>query len=102
MNIQFFSSRQTVLPSGWTQESSISIFGSAEVDATAVPGEDARLRVVTFFGSAEVRVPRGCSVRLSGVDIFGSQKVEVEPSPDGPWIGVTAIPILGSIKIRSG
>lgn len=102
MNIQFFSTRQTALPQGWNKETSISIFGSTRIDATAAPGGDAKLSVVTLFGSASVRVPPGCSIRLSGMDVFGSQSVEVEPAPGGPLIQLRAIPILGSIKVRSG
>lgn len=102
MNIQFFSSRKTVLPQGWAKETSISIFGSTRIDATAPPGEDAKLSVITLFGSAEVLVPQGCSIRLSGMDFFGSQSVEVEPTPGGPLIQLRAIPILGSIKVRPG
>jgi hypothetical protein len=102
MNIQFFSSRQTALPSGWIKEWSISIFGSARIDATAAPGEGAKLSVITFFGSATVLVPQGCSIQLSGGDFFGSQSVDVEPAPGGPLIQFRAIPILGSIKVRPG
>jgi hypothetical protein len=102
MNIQFFSTRQTVLPPGWIKEWSISIFGSTRIDASAPPGEDAKLSVITFFGSAGVSVPPGCSIRLSGADFFGSQSVEVEPAPGGPLIQLRAIPILGSIKVRAG
>jgi hypothetical protein len=102
MNIQFFSSRQTALPQGWTKETSLSIFGSTRIDASAAPGEDAKLSVITVFSSATVLVPVGCSVRLSGADFFGSQSVDVEPTPGGPLIQLRAIPILGSIKVRAG
>ena len=104
MNIQFFSSRQTAVLglSEICVSTSISIFGSTRIDATAAPGEGAQLTVVTFFGSANVLVPPGCSIQLSGGDFFGSQSVEVEPAPGGPLIRLRAIPILGSIKVRPG
>jgi hypothetical protein len=48
-----------------------------------------------------VLVPPGSTVYLSGGDILGSHRVEVEPTADGPSIKIQAVPVLGSIKIRA-
>lgn len=101
MYIQVLGSRRTVLPSGWGEETSLSVVSSARIDATAAPGEGATLTVITFLSSATVFVPVGARIQLSGGDILGSHSVDVEPSPDGPSITIQAYPVLGSIKIRS-
>lgn len=101
MDIQVLGSRRTVLPPGWGEETNLCVVSSARIDATAAPGEDAKLTIITFLSSATVFVPVGARIQLSGGDIFGSHSVDVEPSPDGPSIMIQAHPILGSVKIRS-
>jgi hypothetical protein len=65
------------------------------------PGDGAKLTIFSFLSSTTVIVPKGCQVQMSGGDVLGSHSVHVEPSEDGPLIEIRAIPVLGSIKIRS-
>ena len=69
------------------------------LDATAEPGDDAKLTVVSILCGTKVLVPQGTRVQLSGGDIFGSHRVDVEPSADGPLMKIQAVPVLGHIKI---
>ena len=79
----------------------MSVMGDTRIDATAEQGTDAKLTVVAVLCDTTVLVPPGSNVQLSGGDILGSHRVEVEPTPDGPSIKIQAVPVLGSIKIRA-
>lgn len=68
------------------------------VDAVA---HSAELTVVAILCGATVLVPPGSRVQLSGGDILGSHRVDVEPRADGPLVKIQAVPVLGSIKIRA-
>ena len=57
--------------------------------------------VVSILGGTTVLVPPGTRVQLSGRDILGSHRIDVEPSEVGPVLKVQLIPVLGSIRIRS-
>jgi hypothetical protein len=101
MYIQFLGSGTTRLAAGWVEEKTLSMLSSGRIDATAVPGDDAMLRVISILSSTTVTVPQGSRVQLSGGDVLGSHSVDVGSRPDGPVIMIQAIPVLGSIKIRS-
>ena len=79
----------------------MSVMSDTRLDVTAEPGDGAKLTVVSILCRTTVLVPSGTRVQLSGGDILGSHRVDVEPSLDGPLIEIQAIPVLGSIKIRS-
>ena len=79
----------------------MSVMGDTRIDATAEQGPDAKLTVVAILCEARVLVPPGSTVYLSGGDILGSHRVEVEPTADGPSIKIQAVPVLGSIRIRT-
>jgi hypothetical protein len=101
MYIQVFGRHTTALPPGWGEEICLSVMSDNRVDATAEQGDGAKLTVVSILCSTRVLVPPGSTVQLSGGDILGSHTVDVEASSDGPLIKIQAIPVLGSIKIRS-
>lgn len=101
MYVQVFGSRPPKLPPGWSEETLVSAVSSGKLDATAPPGSGAKLKIYSFLSSATVLVPKGCQVRMSGGDVLGSHSVRVESEDDGPVIEIQAIPVLGSIKIRS-
>jgi hypothetical protein len=69
------------------------------LDATAEPGADAKLTVVSILCGTKVFVPAGTCVELSGGDILGSHRVTAQPSVDGPVMKIQAIPVLGRITI---
>lgn len=74
---------------------------STSVDATAEPGDDGKLTVVSLLCGTTVLVPLGTSLQLSGGDVLGSHRIDVEPSEAGPVLKLHLIPILGSIRVRS-
>jgi hypothetical protein len=90
-----------MLPPGWGEEFSISVMSTTTVDATAEPGDDAKLTVVSLLCGTTVVVPPGTRVQLSGGDVMGSHRIDVEPSEAGPELRLQLIPILGSIKVRA-
>jgi hypothetical protein len=100
MYIRFLGGSKTVLPDQWTEEIIFSVMSGAAIDATAQPGDGAKLTVVTALSGTTVLVPPGARIRVTGGDILGSHSVKVEPGA-GPEIEIQAIPILGSVKVRS-
>ena len=101
MYIQVFGNRKPALPPGWGNEISVSLMSGTRLDATAEPAEDAKLTVVSILCGTKVLVPEGTRVELSGGDILGSHRVDVELRVDGPLMRIQAIPVLGSIKIQA-
>jgi hypothetical protein len=101
MYIQVFGNRKPALPPGWGHETSVSLMSGTRLDATAEPADDAKLTVVSILCGTKVLVPQGARVQLSGGDILGSHRVDVEPSADGPLMKIQAIPVLGHIKIHT-
>jgi hypothetical protein len=100
VDVAILSGRQSTLPEGWTKHTIVAVFGGAEIDARATPADGASLKFVGVFGGARVTVARGARVSLSGFSLLGGRKVDVESSPDGPSIPVTAYTVLGGIEIR--
>jgi len=99
--IQVFGRHKPALPAGWGKEFSLSVMSGSRVDATAEPGDDAKLTVVSVLCGTTVLVPQGTRVQLSGGDVLGSHRIDVEPSEAGPELKLQLIPVLGSIKVRS-
>ena len=79
----------------------MSLMSDTRLDATAEPGDDAKLTVVSILCGTKVLVPEGARLQLSGGDILGSHRVDVEPSADGPLMKIQAIPVLGHMKIHA-
>ncbi len=79
----------------------MSVMSDTRLDATAEPGDDAKLTVVSILCGTKVLVPEGTRLQLSGGDILGSHRVDVEPSADGPLMKIQAIPVLGHIKVHA-
>ena len=101
MFFQVLSSRAPVLPPGWRAETLVSALSSGKADASAAPGDGAKLTIYSFLSSTTVIVPHGCRVQMSGGDVLGSHSVQVDPDADGPQVEIRAIPVLASIKVTS-
>jgi hypothetical protein len=101
MYIHVFGRHKPVLPPGWGDELSISVMSTTSVDATAEPADGAKLTVISVLCGTTVLVPPGTRVQLSGGDVLGGHRIDVEPSEDGPELRLQLIPVLGSIKVRS-
>jgi hypothetical protein len=100
MSIQVIASGTTKLGTNWVDESHTAILSSGTVDATARPGEGAKLSVVSIASSPTVVVAPGTQVELTGWSLLGSRKVATAPPGDGPLIEIKAITILGSIRVK--
>ncbi len=83
-DVAVFGGREIVLPAGWTEQRLISILGGAEVDATATPGEEAKLTFLSFLGGARVRVPDGSRVTIGGFSFLGGRSVKVHIERERP------------------
>jgi hypothetical protein len=98
-DVTVFGGRRGRLPDGWTKQTLVSIFGGAEVDARATPGEGARLTIIAILGGAKVLVPAGARVTVGGFAFLGGRKVEVHSKPDGPEIHLHAYTVLGGVEV---
>ena len=102
MYIHFLGSGgRTDLSTGWGDETSISALSPTRIDATAPAADGAKLTVISILCTTTVVVAPGSRITLSGGDILGSHSTDVDPRDDGPAVHIQAIPILGSIKIKS-
>jgi hypothetical protein len=102
MYIHFLGSGgSTELSAGWSDETSFSALSSTRIDATAPAADGAKLTVISILCTTTVLVAPGSRITLSGGDILGSHSIDVDPRDDGPAVHVQAIPVLGSIKIKS-
>jgi hypothetical protein len=99
-DVAILGGREITLPVGWTRQRLISVFGGADVDATAAPGAGAELTFVGVFGGASVRVPEGARVSIGGFALLGGRRVKVSSSETGPAIKVNAYSLLGGLEIR--
>jgi hypothetical protein len=100
-DIAIFGGRRVKLPVGWTKQRLVAIFGGAQVDATAAPGEGATLGLVTILGGAEVTVPAGAPVTASGVALLGGRSIDVDSMEDGPEIRLKAYTVLGGVRVKN-
>lgn len=99
MQFSLLGGRRLRLPSGWTSETSYTLIGGADVDATSEPGPSARVRIYTLIGGADVRVPKGARVTLKGGSLIGNRTLAVSPG-DGPEILVLACSVIGGVTVR--
>ncbi len=100
MNIVVFGSLgKRVLPAGWTEETTIALFGSADFDLTGVaPGDNPRLTAAAILGSVNITVEEGTNIALSGLSLLGSRNVKVTGGA-GPTIRLRGIVVLGSVNV---
>jgi hypothetical protein len=102
MFIHFLGSGgKTKLVAGWNDEISLSALSPTRIDATAPTTDGAKLTVISILCTTTVSVAPGSRITLSGGDILGSHSIDVDEREDGPAVHVQAIPVLGTIKIRS-
>ncbi len=100
VDVAILSGRRSTLPAGWAKQTIVAVLGGADVDASATPAEGASITFVGIFGGAKITVARGARVSLAGFSFLGGRKVDVQSSPDGPAVRVTAYTVLGGVEIR--
>jgi hypothetical protein len=99
IDVAVLGGRQIRLPDGWMKQTLVSIFGGAEVDARATPGEGAVLNFVGIFGGAKVVVPAGARVTTGGFAFLGGRRVNVASSPEGPAIRIFSYTLLAGLEV---
>jgi DUF1707 SHOCT-like domain/Cell wall-active antibiotics response LiaF, C-terminal len=83
----------------------IAAFGGATLDLSAAQAEasESVITVVAALGGAEIIVPRGVSVQLSGFSLLGGKGDKREPGPPlpgSPLVRVRAFTFLGGVTIK--
>jgi hypothetical protein len=68
-----------------------------------IPGPDVEIEVVSVLGSAELIVPEGVHVDVSGSSILSGRILNLggTPPPGAPTLRVRATAVLGSLSIRT-
>jgi hypothetical protein len=99
LDVAVFSGRKLRLADGWWKQTLVTVFGGADVDGSAEPGEGARLTIVTVLGGARVVVPAGARLKVGGFGFLGGRKIDVHSKPDGPKIRLRAFAVLGGIDV---
>ena len=102
--VTIFDDRHVVVPDGPLGARVVTtIFGDLDLDLRrATLGENATLQVVTIFGDAELQVPPGWDITVSGPEIFGD--VSAPPHPTTPSTGalrLQVVTIFGDIRVRA-
>lgn len=78
------------------------VLGKAVVDLRREDLPDGvRVRVWSVMGEAEVQVPPGTVVHLTGFSLMGERKAQVAPG-GGPEVHVDAVAVMGSVKVTVG
>ncbi len=84
----------------------LSIMGSIDLDLrnAEIDTPELTINAWSIMGSIRVTVPEGVAVHLSGVNIMGDKSQKVSDAallPGAPLIKVRAVPIMGSVLVRS-
>ncbi len=84
----------------------IAIMGNIDLDLrnAEIGSPELTIHAWALMGSIRVTVPEGVAVHLSGVNIMGDKRQrtsDVPLLPGSPLIKVRAVPIMGSIEVRT-
>jgi hypothetical protein len=82
----------------------ISIFGGIQLDLSEArlnPGVTS-INVIAIFGGADIIVPDGVNVEVSGIGLFGGfdNATSSEPHPSAPTIRITGVALFGGVSVR--
>lgn len=98
--ISVFGGATNVLAPGWVSRTHISLLGGSRVDATALPGANARLRCFNLFGGCRIRVTKGSRVDQGGFSILGGVRNLVIPDDSGPEIAISVYSAFGGVRVE--
>lgn len=84
----------------------VATLGSVSLDLrqAVLPGPEVEIVLKAVLGSAELLVPEGTDVRISGGNVLGSCELHLgseAPSPGAPIVRVIVQGALGSVEVRS-
>jgi len=83
------------------------IFGGAQLDLrnAVLASSGATIDATGIFGSAEIIVPRGWDVRMSGLPLFGGiedkTRREVPAPENAPRLTIGAVAIFGGVEVKN-
>ncbi len=98
MQFTFVGGRDLILPSAWTSESSLTVLGGSDIDATAAPAQGATIRVFSLIGGINVRVAKDARVKLKGGSLVGGRSMD-EATGEGPEVTVLACTVIGAVRV---
>jgi hypothetical protein len=98
MYVTIMGDRRATLPTGWTKETIVSVFGDAHIDASAGAGPGAKVTFIALAGDAVIRVPPGSRITGGGFSLLGDRKIDVSPG-DGPEISVNVYTLFGDLQV---
>lgn len=81
--------------------------GGSQLDlrGAEIVGDEVTITIVAFMGGAQVIVPEGVAVELSGAAFMGGKSTKVNENvariPGTPLVRVQAYPIMGGVAVRS-
>jgi hypothetical protein len=88
------------LAPGWKRETALAALGGGEFDLSDAPAsEGARLTAIAVLGGIKVQVASGTRVTMHGFSFLGGRDAVVAPG-EGPELHVTAVAILGGVRIE--
>ncbi|MDO8212945.1 DUF1707 domain-containing protein [Conexibacter sp. CPCC 206217] len=84
----------------------VATLGSIQLDLrqAIMPGPEVEIVLKAVLGSAELLVPEGTDVRVSGGNVLGSCELHLgaeAPPPGAPIVRVIVAGALGSVEVRS-
>jgi hypothetical protein len=83
----------------------VAVLGSVRLDMreAVLPGPEIELDLVAVLGSAEVLLPEGVHVEVSGGGALSSEDVRIagDPAPGAPIVRIRVGGALGSVGVRS-
>lgn len=84
----------------------VSVMGSCTLDLRQadLDGPELVIHAVAVMGEVEIVVPEGIEVDVSGIPILGEKSLDVRPGPlrpGSPRVLVRAVPVMGSVVVRS-
>jgi hypothetical protein len=82
----------------------LDLMGGSDLDLrhATFPSGEAKVTAIAIMGGADIWVPEGARVELSGFSLMGGNDNLVPPGGDGPLIRVRAWSLMGGIDVRSG
>jgi hypothetical protein len=88
------------LAPGWKRETALALLGGGEFDLSEAPAtEGNQLTAIAGLGAIKIRVAPGTKVTMNGFSFLGGRDARVAPG-EGPELHVTAVAILGGVRIE--
>jgi class 3 adenylate cyclase len=85
----------------------VAFMGGTQLDlrGAEIIGPEVSITIIAFMGGAQVIVPEGVAVELSGMSFMGGKSAKINEDvpriPGTPLVRVHAYPIIGGVGVRS-